>query len=139
MKQKKTTKKIFKLRLVARTLSVPMILYALLMFIGYIISWITKGVADPYALENYPFIENLPPIFMFLAALGLGIAWFNEKLGGIINLIFCLATLPILLIHWPILKDSRYAIPYILLVMMAIPGILFTIFWLKSKNYQKEN
>ena len=99
------------------------------MFIGYTVNWITTGVADPYAVEGYPFIENLPPIFMFVSILGLVIAWFNEKLGGIINIIFCLATLPLLLIHWPIPQDFRYAVPYILLIIIVIPGMLFLICW----------
>ena len=122
----KITKRI---RWVARIWSIPIIAYALIMFIGYTVNWITTGVADPYAVEGYPFIENLPPIFMFVSILGLVIAWFNEKLGGIINIIFCLATLPILLIHWPIPQDFRYAVPYILLIIIVIPGMLFLICW----------
>jgi len=106
------------------------------MVIGYTANWITTGKADPHAIENYPFIENLPPLFMLLAIIGLGIAWRFEKLGGIINLIFCLATLPILVVHWPITQDPRCSIPYILLMIIAFPGVLFIIYWQRCKNRQ---
>ena len=132
-KSKKTSDRMTKsIRWIARILSIPVIAYALLMFIGYTVNWLTIGVADPYAVEGYPFIENLPPIFMFLAIAGLGIAWFKEKLGGIINIIFCSAVLSILLIHWPISQDPRYAVPYILLAIIAFPGILFLVYWRRS-------
>jgi len=114
---------------IARIWSVPIIAYALMMFAGYTVSWITTGKADPHAVKDYPFIENLPPVFMFLAILGLGIAWRWEKLGGIINIVFCLATLPILLIHWPIAQDPRFAVPYVLLMIIVFPGILFLAHW----------
>ena len=107
------------IRTVARILSAPIIVYALLMFTGYAWSWITTGTADPHAVEDYPFIENIPPIFMFLAIIGLAIAWKWEKSGGIINLIFCFATLPMLLFLQPVTQDFRYLIPYILLIIVA--------------------
>jgi len=132
-KIKKTSDRITKwIRRIARILSVPIIVYALIMLIGYTVSWITTGTADPHAVEDYPFIENLPPIFMFLAILGLGIAWRFEKFGGIMNLIFCLLTLPILLIHWPIIQEFRFVVPYILLIIIALPGILFLVCWRRS-------
>ncbi len=122
------------IRWIARIWSIPIIVYALVLVVGYTVNWITTGVADPYAVEGYPFIENLPPIFMLLAILGLGIAWRKEKLGGIINLFFCLAIIPILLIRWPIAQDFRNIIPYILLIIIAFPGILFLICWRRSKG-----
>ena len=122
------------IRTVARILSAPIIVYALLMFTGYAWSWITTGTADPHAVEDYPFIENIPPIFMFLAIIGLAIAWKWEKSGGIINLIFCFATLPMLLFLQPITQDFRYLVPYILLIIVAFPGILFLVCWRRSKK-----
>lgn len=122
------------IRRIARIWSFPVIVYALLLLIGYTVNWVTTGKADPNAVEGYPFIENLPPLFMLLAIIGLGIAWRSEKIGGIMNLIFCLLTLPILLIHWPITQDSRFAIPLILLVIVAFPGVLFFTYWWKSRK-----
>ncbi|MCK4543640.1 MAG: hypothetical protein KAU17_15520 [Spirochaetales bacterium] len=55
------------------------------MLIGYAWSWVTTGVADPHTVEDYPLIEALPPIFMFLGVLGLGLAWRWERLGGTIS------------------------------------------------------
>lgn len=115
------------IRRIARIWSIPVIAYALMMIVGYTVNWIQTGKADPYAVEGYPFIENLPPIFMFIAILGLAIAWRFEKPGGMINLVFCLAVLPILLIHWPINQDPRFVVPYILLAIVAFPGILFLV------------
>ncbi|MEA3313371.1 MAG: hypothetical protein U9Q18_03240 [Caldisericota bacterium] len=123
------------IRLIARIWSIPVIVYALVLVVGYTVNWITTGVADPYAVENYPFIENLSPIFMLLAILGLGIAWRKEKLGGIINLFFCcLAIIPIFLIRWPITQNIYNIIPFILIIIVAFPGILFLIYWWRSKK-----
>jgi len=135
-KSKKTSDRITKnIRWIARILSVPMIVYVLLMFIGYSVNWITTGVADPHAVENYPFVDNLPPIFLFLATIGLGAAWFKEKLGGMINIIFCSAVLMIFLIREPIPQDFRDFVPYIILVIIAFPGILFlTCSWRSQKR-----
>ena len=121
-------------RWIARVWSVPVIAYALIMFISYTMNWITTGKADLYAAKEYLFIEKLPPIFMFLAILGLGIAWRRERLGGIINLTFCLLVLPILLIHWPITQDPRFIIPYVLLMIVVFPGILFLVHWHRSRK-----
>ncbi len=123
-----------RIRWTARIWSAIIIAYAMLFLIGSIGSLVTTGEADPHAEDDYPFIENIPPIFMFLAIVGLGIAWRWEKIGGIINLGFCLATLPILLIHWPIIQDPRFAAPYILLVIVAFPGLLFLACWRRSRK-----
>lgn len=123
-----------RIRWIARIWGTVLVAYALLMLIGYAWNWMTTGKADPHAVVDYPFIENLPPIFMFLAILGLGIAWRWERAGGIINLIFCLATIPIFLIRWPITQDPRFVIPYILLIIIAFPGILFLVCWWRSER-----
>ena len=128
-----TTKRI---RWIARVWGTLLIAFTLLMLIGYAWNWVTTGKADPYAVEDYPPIENLPPLFAFLSVLGLGIAWRWEGLGAAINLVFNLAALPVLLIHWPITDDfPRYLIaPYGVWVIIAIPGILFLICWRRSKT-----
>ena len=119
------------LRWTARIWSILIIAYALLMLSGYAWNWITTGTIDPHAVEEYPFIENLPPLFFFLSILGLGIAWKWEGLGGIISVAFLLVSLPILLIHWPITERFPlylYA-PYGIWLIILIPGILFLILW----------
>ena len=127
------------LRRIARLISIPLILYAFLLFVGYAWSWITTGVPDPHAAEDYPFIENLPPWFMFIAIVGLAMAWRWEKIGGIVNLVFCLLTVPVLFIHWPLSGDARYLMPYILLLIISFPGILFLLSWQRSKKTVSKN
>ena len=122
------------MRWIARIWSIVIIGIALLMLIGYAWNWVTTGKADPHAVENYPPIENLPPLFMLLSVLGLGIAWRWEGLGGAIAVVFQLAMLPLLLIHWPITQDSRFVAPYLILMTIATPGILFLVCWRRSRK-----
>ena len=114
------------MRRVARLWSFPIIVYALLLFGGYTWSWVTTGVADPYAVEDVSPIEALPPIFMFVSILGLGLAWRWERWGSLIALGFQVATLLTLILHRPLMRDfPRSAVPYGLVVIVAIPGALF--------------
>lgn len=93
------------IRLIARIWSFPIIVYALIMFAGYVWNLTTIGKADPYAVEGYRFVEALPPILMFISILGLGIAWRWERLGGVITLVFIFAVLLLLLFRRPITHD----------------------------------
>ncbi len=116
------------MRWIARVWSFPIIVYALLSLVGYAWNWVTTGVADPYAVEEVPSVEVLPPIFMFLSILGLGIAWRWERLGATISIVFQLAVLSLLLIHSPITHGfPRSAIPYLLSMIVTIPGVLFLV------------
>jgi hypothetical protein len=122
------------IRWIARIWSLPLVVSALLMFVGYAWNWVTLGVADPNAVEDYPPIEALPPIFMFLSVLGLGIAWRWERLGGIIVIVFQLAVLSFLLFQRPITHDfPRFAAPYLLSMIVTIPGVLFLVCWWRSR------
>ncbi len=123
------------IRRIARIWSAPIIIYSLMMLTGYAWNWLTIGKADPYAVEGYPFIEALPPILMFLAVLGLAIAWRWERLGGAINLVFLLAVIVLLLITRPLTDDfTRSVIPYLMSIVIAIPGILFLVSWRRSRE-----
>jgi hypothetical protein len=124
------------IRWIARIWGGLVLLVALLIFAGYAWSWVTTGEADPHAVEDYPPIENLPPLLTFLAALGLGIAWRWEGLGGAIAVVSQLVTLPVLLIHWPIAEGfPRYLVaPYGTWMLVAIPGILFLVCWWRSRG-----
>ncbi len=125
------------IRRIARILSAPIILYSLMMFTGYTWNWLTTGTADPYAVEGYPFIEAVPPILLFLGVLGLAIAWRREKLGGVINLVFLLGVIVVLLISKPITDDFfRSAVPYLITIVVAIPGILFLVSGRRSREIQ---
>lgn len=122
------------IRRIARIWSSPIIVYSLIMLIGYAWNWVTIGKADPYTVEGYPLVEALPPILMFLSVLGLGIAWRWEGLGGAIALVFQLSALLLLLIQRPITDDFyRSAIPYLMSMVITIPGILFLVYWWRSR------
>lgn len=118
----------------ARAFSAPIIVYALLMFTSYAWGLVTTGIADAHSVENIPFIEHLPPFFLFLAIMALAIAWIWERVGGIINLFFCFATIPILLFQQPAALNSHYLVPFLLLIIIALPGILFLEYWRRSKK-----
>lgn len=122
-------------RRIARIWSFPIIVYAFLMAIGYAWTWATTGVADPYAVEDSPLIEAVPPILMFLSVIGLAIAWRWEKLGGAISLIFQLATLFLLTIQRPLTDDFyRSLMPYLMSMVIVIPGILFLVCCYRSRR-----
>ena len=123
------------IRLIARIWSSPIIVYALIMLTGYAWNLVTIGKADPYTVEDYPLTEALPPILMFLSVLGLVIAWRWEKLGGAITLFFIFAVLLLLFIQRPITHDFyRSAIPYLMSIVIVIPGILFFVCWWRSRS-----
>jgi hypothetical protein len=123
------------IRRIARIWSFPIIVYSLIMLTGYAWNWMTIGKADPYTVEGYPIVEALPPILMFLSVLGLGLAWRWDGLGGAIVLVFQLATLLLLLIQRPITHDfTRSALPYLMSMVIAIPGILFLLCWWRSRR-----
>jgi hypothetical protein len=122
-------------RWVARIWSIPILIFALIMFVGYTWSWITTGVADPHAVEDVPLVDALPPILMFLSALGLGVAWRWERLGGAITVVSLLAVLVLLLIQMPITRDFPWsAVPYLMALIIAIPGVLFLVYWRRSRQ-----
>ena len=124
-----------RIRWIARIWSLPIIVYALIMFCGYTWSWVTTGVADPHETGDSTFIEALPPIFMFVSVLGLGIAWRWERLGGVITIIFQIAALLFILIQSPITYDfPRSAVPYLMSMIVTIPGILFLVCWRRSRT-----
>ena len=117
-----------RLRLIVRIWSAVVIGITLLIFIGYIGNYFTTGQMDPNAVEDYPPIENIPPLLNLFSAISLALAWKWEKIGGIITIILQLILLPIYLIHWPLSENIRYLIaPYGMFLVVIVPGILFFI------------
>jgi len=114
----------------ARIWGTLVLIVALFIFIGFVSQFFGAGTTDPYAEEEYPFIENIPPLLMFISALGLGLAWRWERWGGAVAVLFQLVNLPILFIHWPLAGNiPRYLVaPYGLAVVVAVPGLLFLIY-----------
>ena len=122
------------MRWIARIWGIVVLGIVLLVLTGYAVNWVRTGVADPYAAEEYPFIENLPPLFILLSAIGLGIAWRWEGWGGAIAVFFQLAALPVFLMHWPIAEGPRNLVPYLVSLVVAAPGILFLVCWRRSRK-----
>ena len=122
------------MRWIARIWGTGVLGIVLLVLTGYAMNWVRTGVADPNAVEDYPFAENLPPLFILLSALGLGIAWRWESWGGAIAAFFQLAALPVLLLHWPIAESPGNVVPYLVSLTVAIPGILFLMCWRRSRT-----
>jgi hypothetical protein len=73
-----------KLGLVARILSLPILLFTLLIVFAHIIFPDTEP-------GSYPPIENLLPVLMTFSVLGLAAAWWWEVIGGGISLLFFVA------------------------------------------------
>ena len=110
------------LQWVSRIWSVLVFIIALIILIG--------EVAFPHTGENYPPIENLLPVLMFLSIASLGLAWKWELLGGVLNIVFFLANY---ILYWVI--NAR---PFPLkglapLLLAVVPGILFIISWWRSR------
>jgi hypothetical protein len=103
------------------------------MLTGYAINWVTTGVADPYAMEDYPPVENLIPLTLFLSVSGLVVAWRREGLGGAINVGFYLANLAV---HRWMISPRPY--PWVLVPIVTTPGILFLVCWWRSRKGQSQ-
>ena len=119
----------FRLRWIARIWSIVIIVFTLIMLIGYAVNWVKTGTADPYAMKDYPAIENLIPLTLILSVLGLGLAWRWEGLGGVINIGFYLANLAV---HFWMISPRPY--PYPIAIALLTPGILFLVCWWKSRK-----
>ena len=123
----------FRLRWIARIWSIVIIVFTLIMLIGYAVNWVQTGTADPHAMEDYPAIENLIPLTLILSVLGLGIAWRWEGLGGAINIGFYLVNLAV---HFCMISPRPY--PYIIAIAVPTPGILFLVCWWISRKAQMD-
>ena len=124
------------IRWIARVWGTIILVIVLLIAIGSLLNAGNPGAADPNAVGDHPPIENLPPIFILLSAVGLGIAWRWEAVGGAIAVLFQLVMLPVLLIHWPLTQDTLFYLvaPYGISALVAIPGILFLVCWWRSRR-----
>ena len=129
MKKQSMNKIEFRLRRIARIWSIVIIVFTLIMLIGYAVNWVKTGTADPYAMKDYPPIENLIPLTLILSVLGLGLAWRWEGLGGVINIGFYLANLAV---HFWMISPRPY--PYPIAIALLTPGILFLVCWWKSRK-----
>ena len=124
-----------RLLLMAKIWSAVVIAIGLLIIVGYAGNYLTTGVADPHAIEDYPFIENIPPFFSFICIIGLALAWKWKLVGGLIVIIFSIANYVIFFIHWPLTESIRFLFaPYGTNTIILVPGIMFVLYW---RRFQK--
>lgn len=113
-----------RLRRVARIWSVVVIVFALVMGIGHIVS-------PEEVVEDYPPAENLLPLMMALSVLGLGLAFRWELLGGAMNVGFWLLNV---LLYW-IIKERFFPLGGLAALSPAlVPGLLFLVCWWRSRS-----
>lgn len=122
------------IRRVARIWSIPIIVFVVVFLLGTLWSEITNAPPDPYAVEDITFAEQLPPIFIAVSTLGLALAWRWEKMGGIFSLVFTGIMYITLLIQGPLPTEFRTLTPYLLGLIVLIPGILFVISGFRSNS-----
>ena len=121
-------------RWVARMWGAFIVVYVLLMFIGYGWNWVTTGVADPHVVEDVPLVTYVGLALMVLGALALGIAWRWERLGGTITVASQLGFFTLHLIEGPVRLDPHFVVPCLMSIIVAIPGILFLVCWWRSRK-----
>lgn len=122
------------IRWVARIWSIPIIVFVVVFLLGTLWSEVTNAPPDPYAVEDITFADQLPPIFIAIGTLGLALAWRWEKFGGIFSLVFTVGFYITLLIQGPLPTEIRTLIPYLLGLVLLIPGILFLVYGIRSRD-----
>ena len=121
-------------RWVARIWGSLIVVYTLIMLIGYGWNWVTTGVADPHVVEDVSTITYVGLAIMVLGALALGIAWRWERLGGTITVASQLVFFTLHLIEGPVRLDPHFVVPCLMSIIVAIPGILFLVCWWRSRK-----
>jgi hypothetical protein len=81
-------------------------------------------------LDPYPWFENLIPVTLGLAVVGLVLAWKYEGIGGgmavglsVVNLLLYIAT-----------GRTKIGAVVLILTPVVIPGILFLICWRQTRE-----
>jgi hypothetical protein len=113
-----------RLRRIARILSVPIVAFTLVIFVGHLVG------PEPVQAD-YPPIENLLPVLVCLSVLGLGIAWRWEGLGGAICVGFFVLHLAL---FWAIRREFFPLGMLVIFSPLVITGILFLVCWWKSRD-----
>jgi hypothetical protein len=112
---------------VARIWSIVIIVFALLILIGEVVS--------PHTEADYPWVENLMPISMLLSVLSLGLAWRWELLGGALNIGFYVVNF---ILYWAVNGEVLHLAAVLILGLAIVPGILFLVCWWLSPKVQHE-
>ena len=116
------------LRRVARVWSLVIVVIGGVIFVGEILEWLGR---DPAMVQPYPWFENLMPLAMATAVLGLVIAWRWEVVGSVITIV---SVLVVLVVFYGVI-GGRGRAPWIVLVIMTpvlIPGVLYLVCGLRE-------
>ena len=126
--KKGKTIKIF--RIVARVLSIFIIIVALFILFGNLFDDETEIV------EEVHWLEYLTVGIMFLCALSLALAWRWEILAGALNISFFVI---VNFLYW-LVNDQLFPLPaFLTLGMVIIPGIIFLVLgFLEKRTAGKE-
>ena len=126
------------LRLIARIWAIIILIIAIIFLVGYLYNWATLDTADPHQ------VEDAHPPLVFLGIIGLAIALKREKIGGIITVLAGILHLGEEIYLWIFNSEvprlitfvfsdelnystQYYLTPYIVVLFIIIPGILFLI------------
>jgi hypothetical protein len=113
-------KLIIVLRKIARIWSGVIIALGVLVFLAELFE------SQNIELEPYPWWENLMPAALFLAVVGLAVAWKWEEIGGSMTIGFALVNL---LLYIATGRDRVWAVVVIMLPVV-LPAFLFlTCYW----------
>jgi hypothetical protein len=119
-------------RRIARTWSVVIIILGTFVIIlEFLEAWMNPGL-----IGTYPWYENLIPITLFLAVIGLALAWRWEVFGSVLCII-CIVANYVMYIAFGGSGRGIYVVPLILLPVL-IPGILFLISWLRTQSISNQ-
>ena len=116
--------RVARMRRVARAWSTVVIGITLVMAIAHIV------VPEPEATD-YPPIENLLPVVIFLSVVGLAIAWRWEGVGGAINVGLFVAHLGL---YWSIRGEFLPLRALPLFSAVVVPGVLFLACWWRTRS-----
>jgi len=122
------------LRRIARVWSLVIVAIGVVIFVGEIVEWMSR---DPAAVQPYPWYENLMPLGMVTAVLGLVIAWRWEIVGSVITIV---SVLVVLVVFYGVI-GGRGRAPWIVLVIMMpllIPGVMYLICGLRERGQRRE-
>jgi len=114
------------LRNVARVISSAMAAFILLFVVGYLVEDLSAGrLTQRWTLESTGMA-----VYAILIALGAGLAWWREGIGGAILTITGLVMLSVLFLT---MDRHDYWITLIYGFPFLLSGILFLIYWRKTK------
>lgn len=119
-------------RRIARSWSVVIIILGTFVIImEFLEAWMNPGL-----IGTYPWYENLIPITLFLAVIGLALAWRWEVFGSVLCII-CIVANYVMYIAFGGSGRGLFVVPLILLPVL-IPGILFLISWLRTQSISNQ-